>query len=325
MSEGPSESGLFDRIREAAAEVTRRAQWVRIDDRALDQLAGLLARERPRNADLDPTHHAFGNDETTLAYVVTMNAINFGSGWFPHVRKRGKLSGYLTVSTLLRDRFEKEGPWHAAELERLTPADCCRIFDQPSEGPAGELMRLYAEALNQLGAFLSRDYRGRFAGPVEEARGSAERLTAILARMPFYQDLSRYQELDVPFYKRAQITAADLAEVFGGRGLGHFVDLDRLTLFADNLVPHTLRVFGVLVYDLELQLPIDREDLLEHGSEAEVEIRAVGLHAVERLSASCNQRGWKVNPHRLDHLLWSRGQSPKIKATPRHRTRCTFY
>ncbi len=325
MSAGPSEFGLFDRIREAAAEVTRRAQWIRIDDRALEQLAGVLARERPRNTGQGPTHRAFGNDETTLAYVLTMNAINFGSGWFPHVKKRGKLSGYLTLSTSLRERFEKEGHWRPSELERLTRADCCTVFGQSDEGPAGELMGLYAEALNQLGAFLNRESHSRFAEPIEEAEGSAERLTAILARMPFYRDVCRYQGIEVPFYKRAQITAADLAEAFGGRGLGRFSDLDRLTLFADNLVPHTLRMLGVLVYDLKLQLPIDRGDLLEHGSEEEVEIRAVGLHAVERLAASCRARGWKVNAHRLDHLLWSRGQSPKIKATPRHRTRCTFY
>ena len=325
MSGDPSGLGLFDQVREAAAEVTRRAQWIRIDNRALDQLAGVLARERPRNAGLDPTHRAFGSDETTLAYVVTMNAINFGSGWFPHVRKRGKLSGYLTLSTALRERFEKEGHWRPSELERLSAADCCTVFGQPEDGPAGELMQLYADALNQLGAFLGREHRGRFAGPIQEPGRSAERLTASLARMPFYQDVSRYQDLVVPFYKRAQITAADLAEAFGGQGVGRFSDLDRLTLFADNLVPHTLRVLGVLVYDLKLQLPIDRGDLLAHDSEEEVEIRAVGLHAVERLAGSCRARGWNVNAHRLDHLLWSRGQSPKIKATPRHRTRCTFY
>jgi hypothetical protein len=325
MAIDPTEPGLLDRIREAAEEVTRRAQWVRIDDRALDQLASLFSRERPRNPGLDPTHRAFASAETTLAYVITMNAINFGSGWFPHLAKRGKLSGYLTLSTALRERFEKQGHWRAAELERLTAADCCSVFGQSGEGPAGELMDLYAAALNQLGKFLNDEFEGRFAGPIEQARGSAERLTGILAQMPFYQDVSRYQDLDVPFYKRAQITAADLAEAFEGRGHGRFSDLDRLTLFADNLVPHTLRMLGVLVYDLKLQLPIDKETLLEAGGEAEIEIRAVGLHAVERLAATCQQRGWQVSAHRLDQLLWSRGQSPKIKATPRHRTRCTFY
>jgi hypothetical protein len=56
-----------------------------------------------------------------------------------------------------------------------------------------------------------------------------------------------------------------------------------------------------------------------------VEIRATALHAVERLSGSCARRGWRAPPRRLDHLLWSRGQSARVKARPRHRTRCPYY
>ncbi len=321
----PNPEGLLDRVREACAEVARRARSVKIDDGALEQLAALLSRERPKPPAVDPTHLAFSDAPTTLAYVLTMNAINFGSGWFPHLRKDPGKSGYLTLSAALRRHFEKNGPWLPAHLERLTRADCCEVFKQPTDGPAGELMGLYAEALNEFGSYLNRHHQGRFAGPVEEAAGSAEALVAILARMSFYQDVSHYEGIEVPFYKRAQITAADLHEAFGGKGHGRFRDLDRLTLFADNLVPHTLRMLKVLSYDMRLVMPIDREELLDHGSEPEIEIRAVSLTAVELLSASCRRRGWQADPHRLDHLLWSRGQSPKIKATPRHRTRCTFY
>ncbi len=55
--------------------------------------------------------------------------------------------------------------------------------------------------------------------------------------MPFFDDRG--------FYKRAQITPSDLALA----GVAEFDDLDRLTIFADNLVPHVLRVDGVLRYE----------------------------------------------------------------------------
>ena len=72
---------------------------------------------------------------------------------------------------------------------------------------------------------------------VADAGGSAERLAAALAEgMPFFRDEG--------FYKRAQIVANDLALA----GVAEFEDLDRLTIFADNLVPHVLRVDGVLRY-----------------------------------------------------------------------------
>jgi hypothetical protein len=316
---------IFARLREAAAEVTRRARHVRIDSEALEELAGVLARERPAQPSLDPGQRGLASEASTIAFVVTLNAINFGSGWFPHLRKRGGLSGYLTIAGALRERFEREGPWTAAELERISAEDCARLFGQTLEPPVSELMELFARALRDLGAFLAREHRGRFAGPIEEAGGSAEQLVRTLARMPLYRDVARYEGFEVPFYKRAQITCSDLAEALRGDGLGRFRDIEELTLFADNLVPHVLRSLGVLLYSPDLAKRIDAEELIGSGSEEEVEIRAVALHAVERLAGSCARRGWRAPPRRLDHLLWSRGQSPRVKARPRHRTRCPYY
>jgi hypothetical protein len=321
----PDAPPLFSRIREAAAEVTRRARHVRVDDEALEELAALLSRERPAEPKLDPGQRGLGDATNTVAFVITLNAINFGSGWFPHLEKRDGLSGYLTLAGALRERFTREGPWSALALERLEAKDCADLFGQTLEPPVGELMELFAQALRELGSFLVRDYGGRFTEPVREARGSAERLVGILTRMPLYQDVARYEGFEVPFYKRAQITCSDLAQALRGRGLGSFHDIDALTLFADNLVPHVLRTFGVLAYSPDLAKRIDAEELLPPGCSEEVEIRATGLHAVERLSASCRRRGWRAPPRRLDHLLWSRGQSPLVKARPRHRTRCPYY
>jgi hypothetical protein len=316
---------LFAAIRSAAAEVTRRARSVALDAAALARLADELAARRPGLPGIDPAHQRLGGPAETLAFVVTLDAINFGSGWFPVLRKRGGLSGYLTVAGALRERFEAKGPWSARELTALTGAECARLFGQEGNEPAAELMALFAGALGELGRFLLEGYGGRFEGPVEEAAGSAERLVGLLARLPCYRDVSRYEELEVPFYKRAQITCADLALAFEGRGPGAFADLAELTLFADNLVPHVLRVRGVLRYVPELAARIEREELLAHGSPEEVEIRAVALHAVERLAAACAERGFAIRPAALDQILWASGQAPEVKAVPRHRTRCTFY
>ncbi len=316
---------LFSFIRAACAEVARRARFVKIESGELERFASLLSQHRPTPPALDPAHLAFKEESTTVGFALTLNAINFGSGYFPYLKKTGELSGYRTIATALRQRFEREGPLSAAQLGRVSAGDCARLFGQAETGPAGELMSLFARAWNELGAWLMSEYGGAFEGPVKEARGSAERLTRLLARMPMYQDVAIYQGFRVPFLKRAQITCADLATALRGRGLGRFEDLAQLTIFADNLVPHTLRMLGVLSYDLLLLQRIEGEEELASGSEEEVEIRACALHAVELLSAACARRGYTIAPHKLDLLLWSRGQSPAIKAKPRHRTRCTFY
>ena len=86
---------------------------------------------------------------------------------------------------------------------------------------------------------------------------SAEQLAALLhEHHPMYRDVAGYAGRAVPLYKRAQITAADLHHAFGGRGPGRFDDLERLTLFADNLVPHVLRLDGVLDYGDELSFTL---------------------------------------------------------------------
>ena len=127
--------------------------------------------------------------------------------------------------------------------------------------------------------------------------------------MPFYRD--------VGFYKRAQLTPADLSLA----GVARFDDLDQLTIFADNLVPHVLRVDGVLGYAPGLLERINREELIPAGSAEELEIRACALHAVELIKSELDG----VTAMQLDYVLWNRGQQRDYKAQPRHRTRTVYY
>ena len=55
-------------------------------------------------------------------------------------------------------------------------------------------------------------------------------------------------------------------------------------MFADNLVPHVLRVDALLTYDDKLLDRIDRGELIEHDSPEEIEISACALRAVELLA-----------------------------------------
>lgn len=317
---------VFAEVRAAAARVTARARHVRIDDAALAALADRLAAIPPQPPSWDPVAHHTGSEASRLAFVVTLDAINFGSGWFPRLRKRAGRSGYYTVALGLADRFAAEGPWSAAELQRLTPADLAGVTGQSLDDPeVAELMALFARALADLGALLTARHGGRFEKLAEAAGGSAARLVTLLAEMPLYRDVSRYDGFEVPFYKRAQITAADLAIAFDGAGPGCFADLDELTCFADNLVPHVLRRAGVLHYAPALAARIDAERLLEAGSPEEVEIRAAAVEAVERIVAQIRAAGGRATAHAIDMTLWHHGQRPEIKAHPRHRARCAWY
>jgi hypothetical protein len=317
---------VFDRIRSRCAEVTRRAEHVRIDDQGLQDFAEYLAGESWPEDDLDPAHFFAGDDSETLAFVITLDAINFGSGWFPALRKRPHMSGYRTIAAACREHFETYGSWSGEALRSVTPEAIAELLGQDvNDTEVADLMRLYARAWRDLGVWLASEYDDRFEAVVERANRSAERLVNSLAMMPLYRDVSSYGELEVPFYKRAQITAADLHRAFGDSRFGRFDDLDSLTLFADNLVPHVLRCGGVLVYAGALASRIDAEELIAVHSREEIEIRAVAVEAVERIVSALARLGRSTTARALDGMLWNAGQTPAIKARPRHRTRTSYY
>ncbi len=317
---------IIDEVRLGCAAVAGKATFVRINEKQIPDYAATLPLGEAASPELDTDRHFIGDPADTAAFFLTLDSINFGSGYFPHLRKRPGMSGYFTVASSLTDHYRAHGPLSAEALAAITAADCTDIFGQrDADGMVQELMALFARALNDLGTYLLDRFDGDFTAPVAAAGGAAETLVRILVEMPFFNDVHPYQNLRAPFYKRAQLTAADLSIALGGKGLGRFHDLDHLTIFADNLVPHVLRVDGVLVYDESLTARIESGSLIPAGSEEEIEIRACALHAVELIKGSLNAAGRAVTSQGLDYLLWNRGQQPYYKAIPRHRTRCVYY
>ena len=317
---------VFTEIRGAARYVAENAGHVRIEAGRIQDYARSLPLDRIADLGLDPAYHYAGDEASTVAYIVTLDSINFGSGYFPHLKKRPGLSGYMTIAASLADLFRREGPIPPERLAIIDRGECAEIFGQDLSDPAvRELMGLYARGLNDLGRDLIERFDGSFLSLIEEAGGSAASLIEILAEQPFFRDVSDYRGREIPFYKRAQILASDLSLAFDRSGPGRFDDIDRLTIFADNLVPHVLRLDGLLVYDRSLAERIERGELIEAGSEEEVEIRACALHAVELIVAALGEGGTAVTAREIDCLLWNRGQSPVYKRAPRHRTRTVFY
>jgi hypothetical protein len=289
---------LPDEVRAACSAIAAGARSVKIDVGALGTL------DPGPEPELDHERHLLeGPAEAITAYFLTLDTINFGSGWFPTLRKRPGCSGYFTVAASLTDRFRRDGPWSPAELRSITSDEVALVLGQERDH---ELIALYAQALRELGRFLGgRDPQDLVAG----AGGSAARLARTLAG-----GMATYADRD--FYKRAQIVPSNLALA----GVAEFDDLDRLTIFADNLVPHVLRCDGVLVYGDGLAKLIDEGRPLRSGGPHEREIRACAVHACELLSERLG-----LPAREVDHRLWTRGQQPEYKRRPRHRCRCVYY
>jgi putative queuosine salvage protein len=303
-------------LRVACAAVAQRARCVQIDRAALAEYArGLRVIAPGPDSEVDLQ---VASVERRAAFWLTLDAVNFGSGWFPTLRKRPGRSGYLTVASGVRERFTQNRPWSASRLARI---DAKEVAETLGQDPQHELMALFAASLRDLGRRVSGEHRGSFAELAACTGGSAVALALRLGSWPCFADRSSYRGIEVPFLKRAQIAAADLARA----GVIQPHDLSGLTMFADNLVPHVLRLDGILRFDADLVARIDRGELIEHGAPEEVEIRACALHAVELIVAARTESGLGGSAAEIDQLLWLRGQGASYKAAPRHRSRCTAY
>src|SRR5206468_1349001 len=156
--------------------------WVAIDPSAASATGGVVGFDTTR-------HYLEGDPEWVARYVLVIDTINFGSGWFPTLRHGSTEAMTDRLTAFARGR--PGGPWWGAELRAMTAAQVAGVLD---EDPRHELMGLYAEGLRQLGAWAGeRDALELVAA----AGGSAATFARRLAdHLPFYADAG--------FYKRAQ-------------------------------------------------------------------------------------------------------------------------
>jgi hypothetical protein len=310
---GEATDSVAEKVRSACAWVAGRARFVQIEEKELPAYAAALPGEM-ETLPVDPaTDLAEARGETRAAFVLCLDAINFGSGWWPTIRKRPGRSGYFTIAAGLTERFRDSGPWAAAELAEIGTVEVAAVLGQD---PGHPLIADFVAALRDVGNHVACEHDGRFEKVVEAADGSALAFADLLSGWRAFADVSAYEGRSVPFFKRAQIAAADIARA----GLAELASVDRLTAFADNLVPQVLRLDGVLRLDPGLEQRIEAGDLLEHGSPEEVELRACAVHAVELLAAAT-----PLSPPEIDGVLWNRGATERYKSLPRPRSRNTAY
>src|SRR5690349_17434268 len=133
--------GLCEDVRRHCAEAAASARHVAID---MDKL-GTIAPAPPPALDRE-RHYLEGSREDVATHLLTLDTINFGSGWFPTLRKRPGCSGYYTIAWALADKFRADGPWPDDELRRMDAEALAHLLG-PERGH--EPMRPYAQALRQ--------------------------------------------------------------------------------------------------------------------------------------------------------------------------------
>ncbi|XP_006818133.1 queuosine 5'-phosphate N-glycosylase/hydrolase-like [Saccoglossus kowalevskii] len=190
--------------------------------------------------------------------------------------------------------------------------------------------------LHEAGKILVENFDGSFANCIAACQNSALKLLQLVtSTFRSYQDIATYEGKTVSLYKRAQIVIADIWSCFEGQGLGHFHDIDCLTMFADYRVPQSMVYFGIFEYSSHLMEKLKSNTLISSGERQEVEIRGCSIWAVELILEKLKllakkdplQKDAILNAIIVDFYLWDYAQSHRqqMKDIPIHKTRTIYY
>jgi hypothetical protein len=311
---------LVKKVAPACAWVAENADHVKIRAEKIPEYAGFILSKYPVTTEMGAEdHYICDNSEEEAAYVLALDSINFGSGTFHIARECGIEFEYAVIAGGLKKAFERGKLNMPEKWVKATAADFSRLLSVP-QGRHPELDRLleaFAAHLREAGQKIIAEYEGRVLKLVTASGYSAPKLADIVAEWKGFHDVHQYKGREIPILKRAQIFASDINLTLGG-----MKDIGKLTIFADNMVPHVLRCDGILEYSASLAAKIDGGAPLLSGSAEEVEIRSSAIHAVELMKQAAGGRVTSVN---LDHMLWHRGYEPDLYKRPTHRTLTTDY
>jgi len=271
--------------------------------------------------------------EATIDFILVANLLNFAYTDFETGVRFDQIAGGVTYADsdallycLYRGLTDGIDVLDGAHLAQVTTDDLRRLFRDGTT----ELQMLDERAaiLRDAGAVLVERYDGRFHNLVTHSSPSlydgGNGLLEVLVRdFSRFDDAAEYNGRAVRFYKLAQLALWFLeVSLPGGLGLS---DLDRLTAFADYIVPVGLRVLGIFRYSDALEQAINSGRLIEAGSPWEVELRAHTIYATALLTDEVNA----LRPPELQVIV------PQIDARfwlpfhkthhPHHLTRTIYY
>ena len=296
--------------------VVEASRDVSLDLDRLAEHAGWLAYEElPPPAFILPFPLELSRDEL-VDFVLTATSINFAftdfeSGVRWEIEAAGRVLADADGMHYCMQRALEEGVplTDGAWLAEATEEQLRDIF----RGGNSELQLLdeRARLWREVGAALVERWDGRFSNVFATAGSCAEYLDLLTREFPRFDDKASYDGAEVRFWKLAQLSVWILQATLPG-GVP-WSDLDRLTAFADYIVPAALRVLGITRYSDELEEAIRSGRVIQAGSPWEVEIRAHTIHACEELARQINE----LRPPELQVIV------PQVDArlwVPFHRT-----
>ena len=314
--------------------VVKAAQLVRVNNEKISEVANWMAYEEFAKPDGSMLFD-FGNDPDVLMdFTLVVNTMNFAFTDFStgvkfetdYMGKRWCDSEAMLAC--LHRAINSGIPFFSGEyLAKVTRKDLESVFAGTIEMP---MLDERVVLFNEVGRVLVEKYQGRYSNFVRSCAprlyangdGLLERLTT---EFPRFRDVSSYQGSDVHIYKLAQLGIWGMHLALSPRGAWKLEDADKLTAFADYIVPVGLRVMGIFEYAPELEKQINSLVEVKRDSDAEIELRASSIYVIAKLTEEINKRRPGMDPllqPQVDFRFW---KTYHATHWPHHLTKTVMY
>ncbi|HXE74557.1 MAG TPA: queuosine salvage family protein [Candidatus Xenobia bacterium] len=315
--------------------VIMKSRDVRTDVDKIVEHAGWMAYEELPFPDF-PAPFGLGADPPkAIDFILVSNAIDFAFTDFStgvkfEVDYDGKRwSDSEAMFACLKRALDEGIPFlDGRYLSRITKADLQHIFRGGNiEMP---MLEERVEVLQSVGKVLAERYEGRFHKFVESASprlydGGRGLVDKLVKEFPRFNDVSVYDGHEVKIYKLTQLGFWMAYATLGRSGGFRLEDPEKMTAFADYIVPVALRVMNILRYSPALESAIASGKLIPRDSPQEIEIRAHTIYATALLREEVNLRRPKdkqVIIPQIDARLWTHYHTTHW---PHHLTRTIMY
>jgi putative queuosine salvage protein len=212
-------------------------------------------------------------------------------------------------------------------LARLTRPQLEHIFSGNIEMPMlDEKLKVW----RQVGSVLAEKYNGRFHNFVKSCSprlydNGAGLIDRLVKEFPRFNDVSPYDGETIKIYKLPQLGVWLAYAALRKGGSFTIEDLDKMTAFADYIVPVALRLLGITSYSPELEHAINTYQMIPRDSRWEVEIRAHCIYATALLSEEINNirpKNEQIIIPQIDARLWTHYHTTQW---PHHLTKTIMY
>lgn len=305
---------MINELKNSYKFVCDNSKYVSINYSNIDLMIGVLARTNLNYwLDSNPYNIMDMNIEEIINFLLVFHTIGdycfWGNPKWEIETELGKMDGSFAILYLIIKRFKENNNFE------MTYKEFSEFLHGNTEIP---LLDNRYHNLVLMNEFLNKK---SFYNMIKDMNTDMELLNFIIDNLPYFDDVSIYDNKKILFYKRAQLLTSDILHVKKYKN-NCKVDYSHLIGCADYKIPQVLRCFNMLEFSDDLMKRIDNQELIKENSKEEIEIRANTLKIIDYIYEKLDKKYEHMD---INDYIWLLGQDKSKIKKPYHRTLTSHY